>query len=180
MSHSAPVTSITSAVPPFASLTQRLVCMLYEAVLLFGVFFAAELIFDLSTQGSDLAALRNWRQLYLFIVLGGYFTYFWGHGGQTLPMKTWHVKLVSANQQKLSFKQASLRYCIAWMWFLPALSLTYLLQIQHWLSIGLFFVGIVAWAATIKFDRHGQFLHDRLAGTQLIALPKPNRISDTE
>ena len=174
MSHPAP------AAPHFASLKQRLICMLYEAVLLFGVFFAADLLFDLITQGSDAGGLRNWRQLYLFIVLGGYFTYFWGHGGQTLPMKTWQIKLVSADQQKLTFRQAGVRYCIAWMWFLPALALTYVLQIQHWPSIGLFFAGIAVWAATIKFDRHGQFLHDRIAGTQLIALPKPERISDTE
>ena len=149
---------------------RRLFCMVYEAVLLFGIFFAAGLLFDLTTQNQNAEHLR---QLYLFIVVGIYFTYFWRHGGQTLPMKTWHIRLVSADGSAISWKQAGLRYCLAWMWFLPALGLSHYLELQHWTSVTLFFVGLLSWALLSRFDVHRQFLHDRIAGTWLTAVLKP-------
>ena len=36
-------------------------------------------------------------------------------------------------------------------------------------------VGIVAWALTAFLDKDRQFLHDRLAGTRLVQLPKIKR-----
>jgi uncharacterized RDD family membrane protein YckC len=154
--------------------------MVYEGVLLFGVLFAAELAFDLATQNLNPATLRNWDHLYLFVVLGIYFTYFWGHGGQTLPMQTWHIRLASANGGPVTFKQACLRYCGAWMWFLPALAISYGFNIDRKASLILIVAGMAAWAWTSKLDANGQFLHDKLAGTRLINVPKVPRISDTE
>lgn len=147
--------------------------MVYEAVLLFGIFFAAGLLFDLATQNQTVASLHNWRQLYLFIVVGIYFTYFWGHGGQTLPMKTWHIRLVSADGSPITLRQASLRYCLAWMWFLPALGISHFFGLQLWASAILFFAGLSGWALTSRFDSHRQFLHDRISGTWLAVVPKP-------
>lgn len=149
--------------------------MIYEAVLLFGILFAAELLFALSTQNLNPASLHYWHNLYLFLVLGIYFTYFWGHGGQTLPMQTWHIKVVSNNMQPVTFKQACIRYCIAWMWFLPALGLSYALGVQRMTCFALFLIGMIAWALTSKFDKNGQFFHDKLAGTQLVTVDKSKR-----
>lgn len=154
--------------------------MIYEAVLLFGVVFAAGFLFDVISNSTSPFALHNWRQLYLFIVLGVYFTYFWGHGGQTLPMQTWHIRLVDRNGHPVSFRQACLRYCLAWMWFLPSLALSDAFHIQNWPSILLFVAGMIAWALTSKLDQDGQFLHDKLAKTQLIAVPRKPRESDTD
>lgn len=147
--------------------------MLYEAVLLFGVFFGADFLFDvLFTSSITESALRHWRQLYLFIVIGTYFTYFWSHAGQTLPMQTWRIKVVSTtNQQTPTFKQAWLRYCLAWMWCLPALGVNYLFEIKQWPSLLVIFTGVAVWALTSKLNKDGQFLHDKLAGTQLVLLP---------
>jgi len=164
----------------FASLKLRLLCMIYEAVLLFGVVFAAGILFDVITNSKSPFTLHEWRQLYLFIVLGIYFTYFWGHGGQTLPMQTWHIRVVSVDGHPVSFKQACLRYVFAWMWFLPSLALNYVFHIQNWPSIVLIAAGMIGWALTSKFDPDGQFLHDKLAKTQLITVPKKARESDTE
>jgi uncharacterized RDD family membrane protein YckC len=154
--------------------------MVYEAVLLFGVIFAAGLLFDVSTQNLNPDVMRHWRQLYLFVVLGAYFTYFWGHGGQTLPMQTWHIRVVNNHSRPITFRQASLRYCLSWMWFLPALVLSYAFDIQHWPSMILFLIGMILWALTSRFDKDGQFLHDKLAGTQIVTVAKLPRISDTE
>jgi len=153
-----------------ASLKHRLICMVYEAVLLFGVFFAADFLFDVLTQSHNESTLRHWRQFYLFIVIGTYFTYFWRNGGQTLPMQTWHIKLVSSELKTPTRTQVWLRYCLSWMWFLPALGVNYLFEIKQWPGIAVFFIGIALWALTTKLDKNGQFLHDKLAGTQLISL----------
>ena len=164
----------------FASLKHRLLCMVYEAVLLFGVLFAAELAFDLSTQSLNQADLQNWHHLYLFVILGLYFTYFWGHGGQTLPMQTWHIRVMALNGTALTFRQACIRYCLAWMWFLPALAISSIFGIQRWPSIILLILGMCAWALTGKYDANGQFLHDRLAKTGLFAVPRGPVINDTD
>jgi len=154
--------------------------MVYEAVLLFGVLFAAELVFDLLTQNLNPDGIKNWHHVYLFVILGVYFTYFWGHGGQTLPMQTWHIRLISLDNLPVSLKQASIRYCAAWMWFLPALGVSYAFDVQRWPSLILLFAGMCLWALTSRFDPNGQFLHDRLAKTRLVTVPQKPRISDTE
>ena len=146
--------------------------MVYEAVLLFGIFFCAGLIFDVSTQKLDPTIAHNARQAYLFIVVGIYFTYFWGRKGQTLAMQTWRIQLVSANRKPLTLKQTWLRYCACWMWFVPAWVVNYAFGIQHWGSIIVLLVGMAAWALTIKLDKNGQFLHDKWAGTELITISK--------
>jgi uncharacterized RDD family membrane protein YckC len=147
--------------------------MIYEAVILFGIFFSAGLLFDLITQSKNPLPLRTLRQIYLFIVIGAYFTYFWGHGGQTLAMKTWRIKVTAVSGHTLRFKQACIRYCLSWLWFLPALAASALFDIQHWLSFVLLGAGVALWASTILLNPDRQFLHDTLAKTRLIILP-PN------
>lgn len=169
------VPSPTPWASPFASLRRRLVCMMYEAILLFGVFFCADFLFDLLLANITAEpTLRHWRQLYLFVIIGTYFTYFWRNGGQTLPMQTWRIKIVSTTtQQTPTFKQAWLRYLGAWMWCLPALALNYLFEIKEWRSIVVLFIGAAIWALMSKLSKDGQFLHDRVAGTRLVLLESP-------
>lgn len=164
--------STTPSTIHFASLKHRLICMVYEAILLFGIFFGAGFLFDVLTQSHNESTLRHWRQLYLFMVIGIYFTYFWRHGGQTLPMQTWHIKLVSTtNLQTPTHRQTWLRYCLSWMWFLPALGFNYVFEVKQWPSLIVLLIGWIAWACTSKLDKNGQFLHDKLAGTLLISVP---------
>jgi uncharacterized RDD family membrane protein YckC len=33
-------------------------------------------------------------------------------------------------------------------------------------------IGVLAWGASALFDKDRRFLHDRLAGTRLVSLPK--------
>ncbi|MCD6026391.1 MAG: hypothetical protein K0R08_910 [Solimicrobium sp.] len=146
--------------------------MLYEAVLLFGIFFSADFLFDLLIQSHNESILRHGRQLYLFLVIGAYFIYFWRHSGQTLPMQTWRIKIVARDMSALTFKQACLRYCAAWMWVFPALACNYLFGIKQWPGVIVFFIGLAAWAFMSHLDKNGQFIHDKFAGTQLISLPK--------
>jgi uncharacterized RDD family membrane protein YckC len=60
-----------------------------------------------------------------------YFTFFW-HKGQTLAMKTWHLKITTLDGLALPQKQALLRYVFAWIWFVPPLASGHLIRpIRH-------------------------------------------------
>ena len=132
--------------PPTAGLGRRLMSMLYECLLLFAIAFGASLAFHGAVEGELNGWARHLYQAYLFLVFGLYFLWNWVRGGQTLPMKTWKLRLVSADGTTLNPGRAAIRYMAAW------LSL---------LTLGAGFL----WAV---FDRDRQFLHDRLAGTRLI------------
>jgi uncharacterized RDD family membrane protein YckC len=143
--------------------------MAYETILVFSVAFIAVLLFDVLTQKWPVTYLQNARQIWLFLVLGLYFVYFWCHGGQTLAMKTWRIKLTAPGHDRVPQRQAILRYLLAWLWFLPAIMLHYVLGLTIGASIGVILAGIGLWAMTALFDKDRQFLHDRLAGTRLVS-----------
>ena len=69
-------------------------CFLYEGVLLFGVVMIAGYLFSSLTQQRNALVGRHGLQAFLFIVLGIYFVWFWSHGGQTVAMRAWHIRLV--------------------------------------------------------------------------------------
>jgi uncharacterized RDD family membrane protein YckC len=142
--------------------------MAYEAVLLFGIVFIAGWLFDTLTQSRHALMLRHARQFWLFAVLGAYFIFFWTHGGQTLAMKTWRIRLAAAGKPKVPFHRALARYLLAWMWFLPAMAIDFTFGLKGWTSVATVLAGMLMWAFASKIGRSGQFLHDRLAGTQLI------------
>lgn len=135
-----------SAVTP--SLLRRIVSMLYEGLLLIGVIAVLVLLPETIYASLTERPAPSWLLwLHLELALATYFIWFWRHGGQTLAMKTWKIRLVSmSNTQPISLQQALLRHVLCW----PSVTLG---------GIGLL------WAL---LDRDGQFLHDRLAGTRLI------------
>lgn len=128
------------------SLAVRLTAMVYETLLLLAVLFFAAFLFVTLTQAVHLP--RFIFQGYLLAVIAVYFLWFWTHGGQTLAMKTWRIKLLAHGGEALTVRRALLRFLLAW------------------LSVGLAGMGIIwAW-----FDLDRQFLHDRLAHTRLVTL----------
>ncbi|WP_248595267.1 RDD family protein [Candidatus Accumulibacter phosphatis] len=129
------------------SITRRLASMLYECLLLFGIL-AALLVLPHFLLGALAHRLVTpiIVQAHAFIVLLVYCLWFWSNGRQTLAMKTWRIRLLTRDGQPVRPAQALLRYLLCWP------------------SIILGGVGIL-WALV---DRERLFLHDRLAGTQLV------------
>ena len=127
---------------------RRLLSMIYEFLILVAVLFIASFIFHLVFRNTSSIFFRPAFQIYLLLIAGIYFTWFWTHGGQTLPMQTWKLRVVGADGQRIYLKQALARYLFA--------------------VIGFFFFGCgILWAF---FDRDGLFLHDRLAGTRIVRI----------
>lgn len=132
-----------------AGFPRRLISIVYESFLGFSVIFAVALAYILAI-GPPASALQvlAFRST-LFIVLGCYFIPQWAFRGQTLAMKTWHIRLETEHGNDLSIAKAMLRYLAAWISFL---------------CLGLGFL----WAL---IDGRGQFLHDRICGTRVILMP---------
>ncbi|MEO0314612.1 MAG: hypothetical protein RI928_1068 [Pseudomonadota bacterium] len=168
---SAPVNDLPSESLQTAPLKSRLLAMLYEGMLLFGVLFIATWLFSTLLQQRHALYLRDNLQYWLFLVLGIYFCWFWQHGGQTLAMKTWRIRLVTREGGILSWKRAVPRYVLAWLWFMPGLAAARYLHVQGWMLLLLPALNMVLWALAVYLDRDRQFLHDRLAGTRIVQLP---------
>lgn len=162
-----------SVEPAAPTVRRRLATLMYESVLLFGVVFFAGYLFSTLTQQRNGLVHHNWLAAWVGLVVGGYFVWFWTHGGQTLPMKTWRLRVVRARDgAKLSVGRAVSRYVLAWLWFLPPLALHPLLGLtvpQTLLLAGGWFV---LYAAGARVGGGRQFLHDRLAGTKVVAVER--------
>jgi uncharacterized RDD family membrane protein YckC len=117
----------------------------YEGVLLFAVLFVSSYLFLSLARDAQSGLPRAIFQGYLLSVCGVYFVFCWTRTGQTLPMKTWRLRVVTEDGQPLSMGRAFRRYLLAIPGMLSGVSLL--------------------WA---PFDRERQFLHDRLAHTRIV------------
>lgn len=136
---------LPGAFPAVPGVTRRLLCLVYEALLLTAVVFAATVLVLVLFHALDLTLPRPALQLYVLVVCGLYFVPQW-RAGQTLPMKTWRIRVIDRNGGPLTRRAAVMRYVLA------GLSMA---------ALGLGFL----WA---YWDRDRQFLHDRLAGSRLV------------
>jgi len=134
------------APPSDAPIHRRLLSLVYESLLVAALLMAGALPFSLAAQAADRIATRPLFQLYLLALAAAYFAWQWLHGGQTLPMKTWHLKLVTREGSPLTRGHALKRLVFA----IP--------------GTALFGAGFL-WALA---DRDRRFLHDRLADTKIV------------
>ena len=148
---------------------RRFASMMYEGVLLFGIVFATAYLFDTLTESRNALMFRNIRQVVLFVAIGVYFLICWRRG-QTLPMKTWDIRLTAQDGSQPGLGRLVLRYIL--MWVLPLLAALLVKAASHatgYASTDLLIVfapfSVFIWS---WFDKESQFLHDRLAGTKLV------------
>jgi uncharacterized RDD family membrane protein YckC len=159
------------------SLRRRMASFVYEALLLFGIGLIPGVI------GAVFTAMTNHQhplqseaalRIITFVLYGLYFTWFWSARGQTLPMQTWHIRVVNARGERPGQVQALMRYLASCLWVAPAAILASINGWSRWEALAAMGVGIVAYAmlALLRPDR--QFWHDALCGTRLIdARPSP-------
>lgn len=150
------------------SLPRRLACWFYEGVLLFGVVFIAGYLFSVMTQMHHALDNRHELQAFLFVIFGIYFTWFW-HKGQTLAMKTWHIRVVDKTGQPITQLRAFMRYVLSWIWFMPPLLVGFVLKLSAIDSAVLLLGWVPIWAILARFHPQKQFWHDVWAGTRLVS-----------
>jgi uncharacterized RDD family membrane protein YckC len=161
----APPSTITAP-----SLYARFAAMTYESVLLFAVLFIA---------GYPLLALLRWQHplsegqravLFGFwvLVLGVYFVWQWRHGGRTLPLKTWDLRVTDPAGGAPSLARLILRYAAGWTLFAPAALYIALARPDGGLTLLALAASPYLMQLPALVDPQRQLLHDRLAGTRLI------------
>jgi len=137
---------------PHASLTRRLLAIIYDLLLLLGVLFTVSGCAVAINRGE--AVTHPLYYLALIATTFVFYGWFWTHGGQTLGMRTWKIQIVNDEGHDLSWKQAAVRFAAAFIALLPA-------------GIGLIWM---------LFDSKRLAWHDKLSATRLISL-KASEIS---
>ncbi len=141
-----------SALPP-PGLGRRLAAISYDTLLLTAILLFAAIPFVLLVHGAPATTpVRFLFQFYLLSIIALFYCGFWVHGGQTLGMRAWRLRLVRAGGGSVGWQQALLRFFAA---------------LLSWAALGAGFLWILV-------DRDRCAWHDRLSGTRLILLPKEN------
>lgn len=157
------------AAPPMG---RRLACLVYEALLLFGVTVGAGLVYGLATNQRHALEGTLGLRIAVFLVLGAYFVWFWTRHGQTLAMRTWQMKLVTVQGRPIGRTRAAGRYVLSWVWVLPALAAVHFSGATgSGRTLAALCAGVVVYAATACLRRDRQFWHDVLCGTRIVPAP---------
>ncbi|ADJ28579.1 RDD family protein [Nitrosococcus watsonii] len=141
--------------PSTPGLFRRLGAIFYDSLLLIATWFLFTIFALPLTAGEAIPAGNILYRLYLLLIALAFFGGFWTHGGQTLGMRAWRIKVQQPNGQLITWRQALLRFGAAFLSWLP-------------LGAGFWWVLI---------DKEGQTWHDRLSTTTLVLVPKKAKIN---
>ncbi len=89
---------------------RQLLALFYDAWLLAAVFMVASALTLPFTSGEPIKPGNPFMTTYIFFVWYGFYAWFWTHGGQTLGMRSWKIKLITANNESLTLWHALLRF----------------------------------------------------------------------
>lgn len=154
---------------PAPKLRRRLAAFMYEGVLLFGLTWIVAIVYGIATNQRHALHGRPGLMAAEFLAISLYFIWFWTHGGQTLAMKTWHVRLVSEQGLPVTLMQAMQRSLMAWLWLVPPWFSAWLAGWhQSKLLYGAMGVWILIYTSLTWLLPQCQFLHDIICRTRLI------------
>jgi uncharacterized RDD family membrane protein YckC len=153
-----------------ASLALRVMAMVYEGVLLFGVTFAAGLaVLTLSGWTAPLSGARRLvLQVALFVVVGAYFVWCWSRSGQTLALKTWKLRVIDLDGRSPSLARAIGRYLLSWTLFLPGLAFIAMVEPARTGSLIALALGFAVMLIPAIVDPQRRLLHDRWTRTRIV------------
>ena len=134
-----------AGVPRRPGLLRRLAALVYDALLLFALLFAATVPVLIVTGGQAVGPNHPAYSAWLLAVSYLYLGWCWTRSGQTLGMRAWRMRVRTRAGTRLGWGRALARFAAGLV------------------SIGAAGAGLL-WVA---FDRDGLSLHDRLSGTVL-------------
>lgn len=140
---------MTAAEP--VTLLRRFGAIIYDTALAgFSIVIAAGILAVAFTALTGLKIPDALMVLLYIVMIYGFFGWFWRHGGQTLGMRAWKVRVVTDTGQPINWQQALLRCTWA---------------VVSWAALGIGF--LVAW-----FDPEHLTWHDRFSRTRLVKILK--------
>ena len=161
-----------------APIIKRLLAIFYDSFLLIAVLFLAMALLLLISGGYRLQAGNPLMTAYLLVISYVFFGWFWTHGGQTLGMRAWKLRIQQRNGDPVSWQQAALRFITAlpaWVVFFIGISLAagipltsrpwlqVLERLPGWLVL---VIGIV-W---LILDQRPNSWRDKISGTRVMKL----------
>ncbi|MBU0656477.1 MAG: RDD family protein [Gammaproteobacteria bacterium] len=94
-----------------ATLLRRLGAIIYDTVLAgFSIIIVAGILSVAFTALTGIKPPEALMVLLYAVMAWGFFIWFWTHGGQTLGMRAWKVRVVTEDGQPVSRQQATLRF----------------------------------------------------------------------
>ncbi|MGR8981177.1 MAG: RDD family protein [Gammaproteobacteria bacterium] len=124
---------------------RRMAAIIYDLFLLAGILFAATAVVLPFNAGAAFTSQQYLYPVYLLAVSFIFFGWFWTHGGQTLGMRAWKIKLLTTHHEPIGWIQALIRFIAA---------------LASWGFFGLGFFWIV-------IDKQRRGWHDYLSGTAI-------------
>jgi len=96
-------------------LLRRLAAFVYDCFLLIAVYFV---ITAAVVPLNDGEAIEHWSyKVFLILVTFIFFDWFWRHGGQTLGMSAWRIRVEGIEDHQVTFKQSASRYALGFICF---------------------------------------------------------------
>mgnify|MGYP000461554101 CR=1 FL=1 len=148
-------------------------CFIYDALAVIALCFVSALAVIILIGDASHGLKRYLLQIVLWLAIGIYFVWCWKKTGQTLAMKTWHIRVLDTSGRPLSQARAFWRYLLSWVWILPPMLITAPLQLPATEVAVLVLGWILIWAVLSRFQSRGQYWHDVWAGSQLVDVQKP-------
>ena len=136
------------SLPP-AGMMRRLAAMFYDTLLLLAVLLVAIALALMLSQGAFTYHNPFFRTL-IFLLCLFFYVWFWLHGGQTLGLRTWRMRVQGLHGEPVTLWRAVLRFMFA----IPSLAVG---------GLGFF---------SMLVDPDRMTLYDRLSGTRTVLLPK--------
>ena len=109
----------STASPAKLGFFRYMAAIFYDLILVIALFFFATAVLLPFNQGEAIQSTFLFP-LYLLCISFIFYGWFWTHGGQTLGLRAWKLRLVSDEQTDISWKQAFIRYltaCCSWLVF---------------------------------------------------------------
>jgi len=91
-------------------LFRRLAAMSYDGLLLIAILFVATAAATVLNGGESIPAGDPIFTTYLFFVCFAFLAWFWTHGGQTLGMRAWKLRLQRLDGKSITLWQSLLRF----------------------------------------------------------------------
>ena len=172
---------------PRAGVSVRLICLLYDALLLIALLAVLNVILvgiftsgtSAHTQEIELlsAEVRYGLQFPASVlIIFGFYGYCWTRSGQTLGMQTWRLELIRRDGQRPRWRDALRRFLSACVLPVTCGAIAWVLQDGNAKAFGFsvllgFMVNYLWGWLPLTGLSHGRCLHDVMSDTEVVRVP---------
>ena len=128
------------------TLSRRLAALCYDGLVLTALLASFTLAIVALRGGRAIGGGTLWFEAALLAVVLLFFCWFWTHGGQTVGMRAWRIRVISEDGGSVRWGAAVVRFAAAILSVLP-------LGLGFWWSV---------------LDARGRCWHDRLSRTRVV------------